>query len=137
MSFEWSDEWSATYSVGVPILDRQHRMLLAMCRDAAELLAGGTPDHARKYFRLLEAMEDYAKTHFETEERLLAEVGYAGLEAQRQEHAGYTQMIDQLRQKTARGELAYAEAHRFLTDWWLRHILESDMAYRSRFESAA
>jgi hemerythrin-like metal-binding protein/PAS domain S-box-containing protein len=120
-------EWSERYSVGVDILDEQHRRLLRLCARAARILeapeAGALPD-------ILEEMRQYAAEHFLTEERLLAEAGYDAVDAQTQEHQAYMTGLADLMLSAAAGALEPAAVHRFLLSWWLSHILESDMAYK-------
>jgi hemerythrin-like metal-binding protein/PAS domain S-box-containing protein len=123
--FAWSD---ANYSVGVPILDQQHRRLLGLCEKAARCA-----DHAElsSLGDILEEMRQYANEHFRTEERLLAEHGYPDLVGQQQEHQAYLIGLSDLMMSASAQALEADELNRFLLDWWLNHILESDMQYKS------
>ncbi|QID19134.1 bacteriohemerythrin [Nitrogeniibacter mangrovi] len=125
--------WSVEYSVGVGILDDQHRRLLALCARAAASL---DRDDRALLADLLEQMRRYAAEHFHTEERLLEAHGYPGLEAQRQEHAAYLNGLAELQVAQAGGTLTRATVHGFLREWWLGHILASDMGYKGWLSAA-
>jgi len=122
--FAWSDH----YSVGVPILDQQHRRLLGLCEKAA--LCSDHPDLG-SLGDILEQMRQYANEHFRTEERLLAEHGYPDVAGQQREHEAYLIGLSDLMMSASAQALGAGELNRFLLDWWLNHILESDMQYKS------
>jgi hemerythrin-like metal-binding protein len=94
----------------------------ARCADHAELSSLGD---------ILEEMRQYANEHFRTEERLLAEHGYPDLVGQQQEHQAYLIGLSDLMMSASAQALEADELNRFLLDWWLNHILESDMQYKS------
>ena len=119
--------WSERYSVGVEILDEQHRQLLSLCGEASRCLA--TPD-AGKLSDLLDQMRLYADQHFQTEEQLLASHGYPALAEQEQEHEAYLVRLTELLLSATVGTRDRAEVYGYLTQWWINHILVSDMAYK-------
>ena len=122
-------EWNSTLSVGVGILDEQHQQIIAMIN----LLISNDQATVRSetVSNLLTRLTQYASDHFETEERLLADHGYDELAAQKAEHRAYRIKVVALCQETmSQQESVPAELLRFLSTWWLDHILESDMQYR-------
>ena len=124
-----SPVWSPEYSVGVASLDRQHRRLLGLCQAAAAITAQGE-DFRSAILPILEQMRHYAQEHFRTEEALLAERGYPGLDAQKLEHQAYSDALAEFIFSASLKILDPDSVGQFLTDWWLEHILISDMAYK-------
>ena len=119
--------WSERYSVGVEILDRQHRHLLALCAEAARVV--DSPGSG-KLSDIMDQMRQYADQHFKTEERLLAEHSYPNLPEQEREHDDYRTKLTALLLTASAGALEQSAVYELLTQWWLDHILVSDMAYK-------
>ena len=81
---------------------------------------------------LLDKLTKYAAIYFRAEEQLLEEYGYPGLAIQREEHKAYRIKIVELYQATfIHKDSVPKELVMFLRDWWVKHILETDMKYRS------
>jgi hemerythrin-like metal-binding protein len=129
MAFEWTDEWSDKFSVGVPILDRQHRMLLSLVRDAADMVMQKDGNEA-KFSAVLNEMQRYADVHFQTEEALLERFGYPDLSGQREEHHSYLETLAEMEAALHSGSIPRIEVHDFLLKWWYEHVLIEDMAYK-------
>ena len=80
---------------------------------------------------LLARLTDYANDHFRAEEQLLEEYAYPDLADQKEEHKAYRLKIVALCQVTISHEASVpAELLKFMNDWWVNHILETDMKYR-------
>ena len=119
--------WTEAYSVGVEILDRQHQQLLDLCEQAARCL--DTPD-AEGLGSVLEQMREYAQQHFSTEEAMLEAYNYPDLAAQRREHSEYMMALADVLLGEADAAVDARRVHRFLRQWWVDHILASDMGYK-------
>ena len=122
--------WSARYSVGVDLLDRQHRALLGLCAAARQCLArppgaGEGPD----LHELLADMEHYADEHFRTEEALLAAAGFPYMDAQIADHQAYRESLADFLYSASFDRLKAGTVEQFLLKWWVHHILEGDAAY--------
>ncbi|MCX6055232.1 MAG: hypothetical protein NTZ74_10030 [Chloroflexi bacterium] len=80
----------------------------------------------------MDKLTKYATIHFRAEELLLEEYGYPNLAFQKKEHKAYRIKVVSLCQATFIHEDSVpAELLMFLRDWWVKHILETDMKYRS------
>jgi hemerythrin len=69
-------EWDNSLSVGVDLIDEQHKTLLERLNDlsnAVEMSHGETETG-----KTLDFMVDYTDFHFSAEEKLMAEQGYQG-----------------------------------------------------------
>lgn len=122
--------WNPGYSVGNDILDGQHKKLLALCNEAASCLQDDTVVGDEQFHLILDELLKYAREHFSTEESILASISYPELEQQKTEHFDYVESLTDFLLKASGGHLDKAGVYQFLSDWWLRHILESDMYYK-------
>jgi hemerythrin len=120
-------EWRPDWSVGHDELDEQHQMLLELYNRFASAAAQGKG--SRQVAGLLDALVEYTELHFATEERVLAEHGYAGLDRHRALHQQLVGKLAGFRQDLAAGRRFTADFRRFLGYWWQEHILEHDKDY--------
>jgi hemerythrin len=125
--------WSPTFSVGVKSLDDQHRQIV----DMINLLIVDEQATVRSetISELLTRLTRYAEDHFTAEERLLEEYGYPELASQKEEHRKYRQRIVGLcKDAMLHQDSVPADLLQFIIGWWMNHILDTDMQYRSFFE---
>lgn len=76
----------------------------------------------------LNILEEYTIIHFKTEEGLLREAGYEGLD----EHILLHNALIEKTRKIAREATTYKEpelALKFLRNWWIGHINNEDKQY--------
>ncbi len=127
--------WAETLSVGVPIIDADHKRLLGLVAEVIQAYNSGL-DHAT-LLRLADALIEYTRHHFSREESFLEEVSYSQLAEHRKEHAALAADLDEVRQRmeTAEGAVPVADVL-FLQTWLLDHIICSDLAYASVFRAA-
>lgn len=130
-------EWSDAISVGVKEVDDQHKVLIGILnrlfvataqRKGNEILA-----------EILDALVEYARTHFELEERLMQDAGYnpVKLEAHREEHRTFFARLGELSRKHALGGKPNSfEVVHFLKRWLHDHILVTDRGYAIALKKA-
>jgi hemerythrin len=128
--------WDSSFSVGCDEMDHQHRRIVDVINRLIE-----NPDCAVNSelvsFTLTE-LTRYASDHFKAEEALLADYDYSKLLEHREEHQQYRRQVVALCQDTiAQSHLVPQALIHFIRDWWVNHILEEDMKYRSLFEQQA
>jgi hemerythrin len=117
--------WQDAFSVGNEELDGQHRQMLDLLNriyDSIELEQTRQPVAV-----FLEESDRFATIHFETEERLMAECGYPGLEEHRKAHGAYRALVAQIRQREEKEQAE--DLFFFLKEWWLGHLLQVDSQY--------
>lgn len=122
--------WDARYSVGDPILDKQHQKLLLLCDALRECAATAGRQSDARFHDILHELAVYAREHFATEEKILERCTYPLLEQQRQDHIRYEEQVTEVLSAATFGKLEKAELLDFISEWWTQHILVSDMAYR-------
>ncbi|HTX80178.1 MAG TPA: bacteriohemerythrin [Longilinea sp.] len=130
-------QWSEQFSVGVEELDHQHRRLIQLIN---RLLSPQEPVDTRSeaISDTLLAMTRYAEEHFKTEEALMQEYDYPGLEDQQRRHRAYRKKTVDLSVDTMYGMDSVPETLlTYLRDWWVQHILEEDMKYKDFFAARA
>lgn len=126
-------EWDHSSSVGVKLLDEQHKQIV----DMINLLVSDsdTTVFSETISELLTKLTRYAIEHFQAEESLLEEHGYSDLDCHKEEHIEFRINILALCQATIKHqESVPAELLQVMRDWLMNHILQSDMKYKPFFE---
>lgn len=117
--------WDDSYSVGVRVIDDQHRKLVSLLNDLHDAMRVGK---ARSILgRIFEDLVAYTKYHFSTEERLMEQHGYDGYAAHKAEHDDLTAKALDLQQRWRAGTLGISiETSEFLRAWLAHHIQGTD-----------
>ena len=120
-------QWEAALSVGVDLIDEQHKKWIGGLNDVAtavEARRGPT-----EVSRALEFLVDYTQSHFSTEEKLMVESSYPGLDEHRAKHAELRETLQELvkdfDEEGANAKLADA-VRSFLSNWLVKHIRDVD-----------
>ena len=124
--------WNNNFSVGVQNLDEQHKKIIKILNKLIEM--NDTTVDSEIISDTLTEMTKYASEHFEAEEKLMNENNYPDYLLQKEQHK-------QFREKTVRfclDTMSYKatipiEVLSFLREWWINHILSSDMKYKTFF----
>ena len=119
--------WTDSLSIGRQDMDDQHKVLLGLINQVWQGLVShkDQPDIEGVVFDL----EDYAHTHFNQEEALMAIHGYPALQAHQESHAQFYAKVEDLSNKIASGETVGLELLRFISDWLTFHISMVDRQY--------
>ncbi len=122
--------WNDSLITGVAEIDEQHHILVHILNEAGEKLSHGAS--LDDYEAITHELLSYALYHFETEEALMQEYGYAQDEApdanrHEAEHRSFTQQVLAVREQLKAGILTPPDIlMAFLNDWLLRHIMLTD-----------
>jgi hemerythrin len=120
--------WSDSYSVGIAVLDEDHKRLLNLINQlqtAAHYHTGDTYEQES-----LGALVDYTRSHFQREEALMEQYGFPGLAAHRQQHQAMIDEVGKLVTAYAQDRDATIEkAISYLQTWLLNHINGTDKEY--------
>jgi hemerythrin len=127
-------EWSDKFSVGVAILDEQHKTLMEMINKLID--TPNVDSNSAVITDLLDGMIKYATTHFVKEENLMRRHNYPGYPSQKEQHVDFirnTAAFCQVEEGTL-VVLDFSESVLlYLRQWWINHILIDDMKYKSFF----
>ena len=126
-------EWTDSFSVGVALFDKQHQRLIDMLNRMIRDPTAST--RSETVADVLWDMTRYALEHFKSEEDLMTEHGYPHLEKHQRQHRGFQEKVARLSVATSEGHAAVPrELLAYLRQWWIRHILQEDMAFKPFFE---
>lgn len=122
-------EWDQSCSVGVQLIDNQHKRLFALINDFHEAKTN--------LDEVLQDLLSYVDFHFKTEERYFDEFHYEKTEEHKQQHKFYEDKIKELyarclQEKIDEGKIS-AEIEGFIKDWIVHHIKISDKEYSECF----
>jgi hemerythrin len=121
-------EWTESLSVGVVIIDEQHKELFRRFGDLIDACHEG---HGKeKITELLEFLDGYVVFHFSEEEKLMQDYGYPGIASHRQEHASFVNRLQHLKQGLdAQGstQTLVTQTVRILLNWIVKHIKSVDI----------
>lgn len=81
--------WTTALTVGLAEIDRDHQEFLRRTNDFVEAMRGASG--STRMAPLLGYLDDFARRHHDTEERLMRAHGYPGLSAHQAEHARFRQ----------------------------------------------
>lgn len=127
-------QWRNEFSVGVPVLDEQHKTLVALIAEVQRILK--SPSQTSQLGAVLKELVEYTKLHFRTEERLMAELEYADIADHCRLHREMTnQVVKILLDLKAGKDLDALELFEFLRHWLVEHILHEDLKIGEDFRS--
>ncbi|MDP2847137.1 MAG: bacteriohemerythrin [Humidesulfovibrio sp.] len=126
--------WTDDLSVGIRLIDEQHKVLLGLIN---ELHAGM---RARKSDAVLagvvERLKEYTVKHFGQEEEYFERYGYPETAAHKELHAKLVQQVLDFEAGLKSGQAKVTmDIMRFLKDWLVKHIMGTDKKYSGFLQS--
>ena len=123
-------EWDESYSVGVPELDDQHRVLIDIINDLDRIEnEGGSIRGA------LDRLEWYVNEHFSYEEKLMREAKYDDFDRHVEAHRAFEKWLRSSQVHLTASGLETSQMasviNEYLKGWLTKHILVVDMDYKS------
>ena len=130
--------WSDSYSMGVKIIDDQHKGLLDFVNDLFNHASGNEAEE-RVYFKeVIQQAVQYIKEHFQTEEKLMVSTKYQGYAEHKKAHDEFTlTVIQSVKDFESGRRLVLEKFAYFLKDWVLSHIAVMDKQYALYFRKIA
>jgi hemerythrin len=120
-------EWKDRYSVGIPLIDEQHKTLLAMTNDLFLACNYSTDSGKAQFKKTVHDAVAYVKFHFATEEKIMELTAYPGLAAHKKEHTDFVRKVfDDVKAFEQGSPLIPNQFVRYLKDWVLSHIAITD-----------
>jgi hemerythrin len=119
--------WTDALSVGVPMIDTQHKELIAAFNDLSDAIEQGTGASSIK--KLLVFLQYFTEWHFEQEENCAVKHRCAIAETNQKAHAKFLDMLRSLQTEyraSGASEAIARQAHAQLADWLVNHIMSID-----------
>jgi hemerythrin len=120
--------WKEEYSVGIEVIDKDHKKLLELILEMFKALRSARG--GEKASQIINELIDYTVTHFNREEGLLKKHGYPNLEEHQKEHKAMRDKMEKFRKDfDSNSNQVSSEVLRYLQDWLVNHITVTDKEY--------
>jgi hemerythrin len=124
--------WRDDMSVGVAKFDDDHRQLVDLINELHDAMSHGRGSAALE--SVLDRVLDYSRAHFKSEEDLMREHGFPGLEEHAADHQKLLEQTETYREKlTQGGRMMSVEVAEFLVEWLRTHTRDMDKRYAEFF----
>ncbi|MEJ2313330.1 MAG: bacteriohemerythrin [Nitrospirota bacterium] len=127
-------QWTPALSVGIDIIDEQHKELFAKINDLVVAIKSHTCKY--KIGDVVKFLEDYVVFHFGEEQRLMLRFDYPGYKHHKAQHEEFMRNIDRVKEilptleggrKPGSYDLS-VETNQLVVDWIIEHISRVDKA---------
>jgi len=126
-------KWDNNFRVNVPLIDYQHKHLIAMINELNDALQIGKGNDVSG--KIVRNLVTYTKTHFKTEEDLFAKFRYPDSARHKMEHDAFIKKVEVFSDELEKGKLSLSmDIISFLSDWLSHHILGTDRKYIQFFK---
>ncbi|MCL2139581.1 MAG: bacteriohemerythrin [Treponema sp.] len=123
-------KWSATFSVGIKIIDDQHKGLINLVNDLFNHVTGNREEEYLYFKKIIQSAVQYVKVHFKTEEEIMSQANFPGYSEHKKEHDKFIMNILDMVNNYEKGiKLTLSEFTKFLREWILTHIAIMDKQY--------
>jgi hemerythrin-like metal-binding protein len=127
-AIEWKDE----YSVGVGIIDEQHKHFVGILNRLYDTIQN---DDQSLLPEILKDLTDYAVYHFNTEEKYFDQFKFSGSDEHKLEHKKLKEKVAGFLSRKDEDPLRVSyELLDFLEDWLVHHLAELDKKYTKCFK---
>lgn len=123
-------EWDDKYSVGIPLIDEQHKELIRLTNELYKNCLSRDSGVHDFFFSAIRKAMDYVKHHFSVEEKMLENVQYPRMAEHKKQHEDFIlKIVDDVKNFSDGMKIAPNSFVRFLRDWILSHIAIEDKQY--------
>jgi len=131
-------QWSDTYSVGVQLIDDQHKGLIDITNNLFNHVTGNEEEERIYFDEVIHQALDYVKNHFVTEERCMLATKFPGYSEHKHTHDEFTlNVIKSVNEFKTGKSLVLEKFAEFLKEWILSHIAVMDKQYSVYFRKTA
>jgi hemerythrin len=120
-------EWDNNYSIGIPLVDNQHKRLIDVTNKLFMGCLRGDEEARRFFLKTIHEGVDYVKYHFTTEEKIMERINYPNLAVHRGQHQDFVrELVSEVQSFQGGKRFVPNMMVRYLRDWILTHIAVSD-----------
>ncbi len=122
--------WSNDLSIGVELIDEQHKMLIQHLNDLSKAIE--SHHSISEIGKTLGFLIDYTDFHFSDEEKQMSESNYPGLEHQKLKHEEFKTTLDDLVEYFKEDGATHTLADsldNLLINWLIQHICVVDLEF--------
>jgi len=125
--------WSPTYSVGVKIIDEQHKRLFKLINEIYNHIASDEKAERAYYIKIIHQTVEHIRTNFATEEKILLVTKFPEYAEHKSAHESFIlTLIGNMKDVENGKKMNLTAFTHFLRDWILTHIAIMD---RQHFKS--
>lgn len=123
-------EWTESMSVGVDLIDSDHKALIDLINRLHDGMGGKTGGQSPQ--EVFDTLIAYTEIHFAREEKVMQACEFPGLPTHLDEHVDFTKRVYEIREKFLEDDESpvTGELLDYLKNWLNAHILIQDMAYK-------
>ena len=130
--------WSSTFSVGVKLIDDQHKGLFNLVNDLFNHVIGDEAEEQIYFQKIIQKTVQYIKVHLATEEKIMIATNFPGYAEHKKAHDSFVLAVVNYTQDFEAGKKQTLSSFtRFLKDWILTHIAIMDKQYFEYFRKIA
>ena len=132
--------WSNAFSVGVKVIDDQHKGLLDLVNDMFNHVVGDKQAEEDYFKQVIQKAVEYVKVHFSTEEKIMTHTNFPGYVEHKKAHDAFVlTVVEKIRdfESGKNTEFTLLEFTQFLKEWILTHIAIMDKGYFTYFKKIA
>lgn len=117
--------WDSSYEIGHELIDSQHMIFLMLLNKLSVTCSKAV---SKEYmFRVLNELKKYAEFHFLSEENVMHECFYPGIDQHKRIHSQILFEFATLSERISQGRSQPTEVVDFLKAWLFDHILNEDI----------
>jgi hemerythrin len=119
--------WHNSYSIGIPLIDEQHKELINLTNKLFNSCIQGNESSKIIFMRTIRGAVDYVGYHFSTEEKVMERINYPGLAPHKKEHADFVkEVLHEVENFKSGKKFTPISFVHYLKDWVLTHIAVTD-----------
>ena len=125
MGVKMTIEWDDKIKTGIPVIDEQHQDLLVMLNRLERLKC-----EKKSFLEAFFEIEDYAGTHFETEENVMIQTKYPEYKEHKSCHDEFKQELKIIKKKIDIAQDIHdigTELYNFASGWIIKHYSDEDV----------
>ena len=130
--------WTSKFSVGIKLIDDQHKGLLDLVNDMFNHVVGNETEERIYFESVIQKAIQYVKVHFATEEKIMSATKFQGYKEHKKAHDAFVMtVVNNISNFEAGEKVSLSTFTKFLKEWILSHIAIMDKQYFEYFKKIA